>query len=345
MQGGKRVTIREVAHHAGVSTATVSRVINRSGFVSDELAQRVLKAMQELQYFPNRLARNLKKRESSTIAYLVPDIDNPVFAKVVRGIQDVMEEVSYNVFIYNTRFSDTKLLKHLTNLLENHPQGIILSAWHSEQVKKAVTFLQELSIPVVIVHAPRDIPGVDAILVDDFRGGYEATQYLLSLGHRRILSLGVLQSTTSMLRERGYRKAMETYGNCDENLIVRAPSFAPQDGYVTVRIFLEKGIPITAIFAHSDSLALGAFEAVYEKGLAIPRDVSIMGFDGAYALSTVPRLTTMLIPNYEMGKRAAQLLLLRIRGASFPPSQELFTPTLLARSSTKSLEGGENSSR
>lgn len=336
MRSGKRITIREVAHRAGVSTATVSRVINRSGFVSEELTQRVLKAMRELQYFPNRLARSLKKQEGFAIAYLVPDIDNPIFAKVARGIQDVMEEVSHDVFIYNTRFSDSKLLKHLMNLLENHPRGIIISAWHSERVKEAILFLRNMGVPVVIVHAPRGISEVDTILVDDFQGGYEATRYLLSLGHRCILSLGVLQSTTSMLRERGYRRAMEEFGVCDEQLVVKAPSFSPQDGYATVCATLDRGIPVTAIFAHSDSLALGAFEATYERGLAVPQDISIMGFDGAYALSTVPRLTTMLIPNYEMGKKAAMLLLARIQGASFAPSEELFMPTLLVQNSTGS---------
>ncbi|MCS7241973.1 MAG: LacI family transcriptional regulator [Candidatus Caldatribacterium sp.] len=337
MRSRKRVTIREVACRAGVSTATVSRVMNQSGFVSEELTQRVLRAMQELQYFPNRLARSLKKQESFTVAYLVPDIDNPIFAKVVRGIQDVMEEVSYDVFIYNTRFSDIKLSKHLASLLENHPRGIIISAWHSERVKEAVSFLQSIGIPTVIVHSPRDIPGVDAILVDDVQGGYEATRYLLSIGHQRILSLGVVRSTTSMLREEGYRKAMEEAGNSSEHLILKAPSFSPRDGYAIVRAFLDKGIPITAIFAHSDSLALGALEAVHERGLAIPQDISIMGFDGAYASFTVPRLTTMLIPNYEMGKKAAMLLLSRIQGTSSVPSQELFAPTLFVQASTKPL--------
>lgn len=339
----KKATIKEVAQRAGVSTATVSRVVNQSGCVSEELAQRVLKAMRELNYFPNRLARGLKKQKSFTVAYLVPDIDNPIFAKVIRGIQDVMEEVSYDVFIYNTRFSDDRLLKQLGNLLENHPQGILLSAWHSTKVREAVTLIQEVGLPLVIIHSPRDIPGVDAILVDDVQGGYEGTKYLLSLGHKHILSLGVQGSVTSTLRGAGYRKAvMEILGYCDDALVVNASSFSSQDGYRTVSEVLKNGIRPTAIFAHSDSLALGAFEAVHERGLKIPEDISIMGFDGAYAFCTIPKLTTMVIPNYEMGRKAAEKLLKRIQGTASPPSQELLVPTLFPQGSTKSMrEGGE----
>jgi len=337
-----KVTIKEVAQRAGVSTATVSRVVNRSGFVSEELTRRVFEAMRELNYFPNRLARSLKKQRSFAVAYLVPDIDNPIFAKVVRGIQDVMEGFSYDVFIYNTRFSDSALLKQLGNLLENHPQGIILSAWHSEKVREAVALIQRVGLPLVIVHSPRDISGVDAILPDDVQGGYEGTKYLLSLGHRHILSLGVQGSVTSTLRGEGYRKAMvEVLGACDECLVVVAQSFSPQDGYQAVSKALNRGLQPTAIFAHSDSLALGAFEAVYERGLRVPEDISIMGFDGAYAFCTVPKLTTMVIPNYEMGRRAAEKLLQRIQGINHPPSQELLAPTLSPQGSTKAREGGE----
>ncbi len=334
----QKVTIKDVAQQAGVSTATVSRVINNSGFVSEPLRSRVLRVMEDLGYVPNRIAQSLKKRESFAIAYLLPDIDNPIFAKVVRGIQDVLESVSYDLFLYNTGFSDKRLLHQLVSLLENRPRGVIISAWHSKRVKETILLFRNLGFPVVVVHAPRDVPKVDAIVVDDCKGSYEAVKNLIQFGHRHILSLGVRKSVTSSLRKEGYRQAMmEAFGAVDERFLVEAASFSSHDALRATRNALHALVSFTAVFAHSDSLALGAMEALDEVGLRVPDDVSVVGFDGAYAFCTFPKLTTMVIPNYEMGKMAAELLLERLRGDSTPPTQKLVLPTFLHQSSLREI--------
>lgn len=344
MHGDKRSpTIRDVAQRAGVSVATVSAVINRNRFVSSVLVERVLKAIQELNYHPNRIARGLKQRKSFNVVYIIPDITNPIFASVTRGIQDVMEKHFYDVSLYNTDFSDRKLFHQLTSILENRPDGIILSAWHSPEIYRAISLVQELGIPLVVVHAPRDVEGVDAILVDDRRGAFEATTYLLGLAHRNILSLGVAGSTTSALREAGYCDALEKAGILfPERLVIRVNSFAPESGKRAIDEALDAGFEFTAVFAHSDSLAVGVLEALEERGVRVPEDVAVMGFDGTYAFYTFPRLTTMVIPNYEMGKRAAELLLRRITARdSCGAVREEVQPRLLVQKSTERRKGSE----
>ncbi|MFQ5834484.1 MAG: LacI family DNA-binding transcriptional regulator [bacterium] len=333
-------TIKDVAQRAGVSVATVSAVINKSRFVSDELVGKVLKAINKLNYYPNRIARGLKTRNSRTVAYIIPDINNPIFARVTRGVQDTMEEASYDVSLYNTDFSDKKLFRHLTTILESRVSGIILSAWHSPKVKEATSLIQNLNIPLVIVHSPRNIDNVDSILVDDKKGAHEATYNLIRLGHKRIVSLGVKDSTTSRLRGEGYKKALLENGLAQEkDLIVQTDSFSPDDAFLTMQELYESNLDFTAIFAYSDLLAVGAAEATLERGLRIPEDISIIAFDDTYSSLASPKLTTMHVPNHEMGIRAAQILLERLNSSSVtePPIREEIIPTFIERKSTRDL--------
>jgi len=342
LEAGKQHSpnIKDVAKKAGVSVATVSAVINRNRFVSDELTRRVLEAIEELNYIPNRVARGLKKKRTFIIAYIIPDITNPIFAEVVRGIQDVMEKVSYSVSLYNSYFSDKKLFRNLAAVLESKPDGIILSAWHSPEVEKAVSLIQESGTPLVIAHSPRNMENIDSILVDDEEGAYDAVNTLIKWEHKHIVSLGVENSTTSLLRERGYRKALlEKRGIVEEDLIFRAKSFSSKSAFDKIQELDNSDPNFTAIFAHSDSLAVGAIEALQEMGLRVPENVSVMGFDGAYAFCTVPKITTMVIPNYEIGNKVAEILLERI---NLPHSgsviKEEIKPHLVVQKSTRCLD-------
>lgn len=340
MKRKPRPTIKDVAQSAGVSVATVSAVINKSRFVSDELIGKVLKAIDKLNYYPNRIARGLKTQKSLTVAYIIPDINNPIFARVARGVQDTMEEASYDVSLYNTDFSDKKLFRHLTTIVESRVSGIILSAWHNPKVKEAISLIQNLNIPLVIVHSPRNLDNVDSILIDDKKGAYEATCNLIEWGHKRIVSLGVKNSTTSHLREKGYRKALlEKELPEKKNLILKADSFSSEDAFRKTKELYKSNLSFTAIFAHSDLLAIGAMEATLERALKIPEDISIIAFDDTYASLTLPKLTTMHVPNYEMGKRAAEILLRRLSSAlvTEPPTHEEIVPTFIERKSTRDL--------
>lgn len=313
----RSLTIKDVAQCAGVSVATVSAVINKSRFVSDELTGKVLRATNKLNYHPSRIAQGLKTQKTHTVAYLIPDINNPIFARVARGVQDAMEEASYDTSLYNTDFSDKKLFRHLTTITENRASGVILSAWHSQEVKEAISLIQNLNIPLVIVHSPRNIDNVDSILIDDQRGAYEAICNLIKRGHKHIVSLGAKNSTTSYLREKGYRKALLEKGLPEEkDLILQADSFSSEDAFHKMQEVYKSNSDFTAIFAHSDLTAIGAMGATLEERLRIPEDISIMGFDDTYASLALPKLTTMHVPNYEMGKKAARILLERLNPSS-----------------------------
>lgn len=335
-----RPTIKDVAQCAGVSVATVSAVINKNRFVSSELVEKVLKAINKLNYYLNRMARGLKTRNSLTVAYIIPDINNPIFARVARGVQDAMEEVSYDVSLYNTDFSEKKLFRHLTTIVENRVSGIILSAWHSLKVKEAISLMQNLNIPLVIVHSPRNLDNVDSILIDNKKGAYEATCNLINRGHKRIISLGVKNSITSHLREEGYRKALSEKGLSEKkNLILQTDSFSQEDAFYKMQELYKSNLDFTAIFAHSDLLAIGAMEAALERELRIPEDISIIAFDDTYASLALPKLTTMHVPNYEMGRKAAQILLERLTPSSDnkPPIHEEIIPTFIERKSIRDL--------
>ena len=171
-EGKHRTTIKDVAQCAGISVATVSAVLNKTRFVSDELAERALKAARKLDYYPNRLARGLKIGKTHTVAYIVPNISNLFFARVAKGVQNVLQEDSYTVSLHDTDFSEKKLFHHLTVIIGNRVDGIIMSAWHSPGVKEAISLVQNMNIPLVIVYSPRDQEKVDSILIDDEEGGY-----------------------------------------------------------------------------------------------------------------------------------------------------------------------------
>ncbi len=338
----RRPTIKDVAQCADVSVATVSAVTNKSRFVSDELIGRVLRATNKLNYYPSRIAQGLKTQKTRTVAYLIPDINNPIFARVARGVQDAMEEASYDTSLYNTDFSDKKLFRHLTTIAENRVSGVILSAWHSQEVKEAISLIQNLNIPVVIVHSPRNIDNADSILIDDQKGAYEATCNLIEHGHKRIVCLGAKNSTTSYLREKGYREALLEKGLSEENdLIVQADSFSQEDTFHTMQELYKSHSDFTAIFAHTDLMAIEAMRATLEEKLRIPEDISIIGLDDAYGSLALPKLTTIHIPNYEMGRRAAQILLERLSPSSVgkPPVHEEIIPALIVRKSIRNLLG------
>jgi len=335
-----RPTIKDVAQCANVSVATVSAVINKSRFVSDELIGKVLRAINKLNYYPNRIAQGLKTQKTHTVAYLIPDINNPIFARVARGVQDAMEKASYDTSLYNTDFSDKKLFRHLTTIVENRVSGIVLSAWHSQEVKEAISLIQNLNIPLVIVHSPRNIDNVDSILIDDQKGAYEATCNLIKRGHKRIVSLGAKNSTTSRLREKGYREALLEKGlSGEKGLILQADSFSQEDTFHTMQELYKSHSDFTAIFAHTDLMAIEAMRATLEEKLRIPEDISIIGLDDAYGHLASPKLTTMHVPNYEMGRKAAQILLERLNPllADKPSMHEEIVPTFIERKSIRNL--------
>ena len=306
-------TIKDVARLAGVSITTVSHVINETRYVSDELRGRVLAAMQELNYRPNVLARSLRRGETRTIGLVVPDNSNPFFAEVARIVEDVGFEKGYSVILCNSDGSLEKEAAYISVLIAKQVDGVIFIAAGSKH-----EHLHELTaqgIPVVV--ADRDIPQslADVVLVDNEKGGYEATRYLLSLGHRRIACIaGPSDLTPSADRVCGYRRAQEEAGISIEEGWIVPGDFRYQGGEAAAARLLRLGEPPSAIFACNDVMAIGALRTLQNAGLQVPGDVSIIGFDDIPLASAVsPALTTVAQPTAELSTLAARCLISRIQ--------------------------------
>ncbi len=326
-------TIYDVARAAGVSTTTVSHVLNGTRHVSEETQQRVLEAVKELRFRPNSLARSLVRQETRTIALIVPDNVNPFFAELARGIEDFGFGAGYSVILCNSDRDTNKELAYLDMLISKRVDGIIYMTMstHLDQLQP----LLDNRIPLVTFD--REYQGIDAILLDNAQGGYDATQHLISLGHRRIATIGGPDAKTrSHERIRGYERALAEAGLAIDPQLVLAGDWTYESGVVAARQIVELRVPPTAIFACNDMMAIGAMTALREHGLGVPEDMSIVGFDNiSLATFLFPPLTTLATPLVEVSQRLCQLLLDRINGQlPAEPHRSTIRGELVRRAST-----------
>ncbi len=335
------VTILDVAQRARVSPATVSRVLNHSSHaVSEEVRRRVIVAARRLGYFPNLLARSLLKRETSAIGVLVPDVSNPYYAVILRGIEDAAGTSGRAVVVCNTDRRRDKLQSYLRALLERRVDGLIIAGGtvHVSDLKA----IRALPPAVAVGRHPVRLPSVR---VDNVQAAATATQHLLALGHRRIGFLaGPPTSWTARDRLDGYRRALRRAGLTPRARDVAVGEFSLAGGLAgTVRLLGSPHRP-TAIVASSDQMAIGALRALHDRGLRVPEDVSVVGFDDSpLAPYVVPAITSVAIPMYEIGRQALLLLLRLIEEGR---SSSLVLPTeLQVRESTAPPPGMESRAR
>jgi LacI family transcriptional regulator len=312
-QKKKMTNIKDVAERARVSITTVSHVINKTRYVSDELLSRVNKAMEELNYHPNSLARGLRSGKTRTIGLVIPDISNQYFAEISRKIEDKGFEHGYSVILCNTDDDKTKEKNYIDVLIAKQVDGILfISAGEdSENLGKTIEF----DIPIVVFD--RDIKEInsDIVLVDNSAGGYKATKYLIELGHRRIACIaGPSPINPSAQRILGYKRALSEAGLMnEENLIVQGDYRYPT-GEKAMRELLSLPQPPTAVFACNDMMAMGAMHAVNNAGKRIPDDISVIGFDNIPFSQTVyPTLTTIEQPIIEIAELVIDLLIDKIK--------------------------------
>jgi LacI family transcriptional regulator len=335
-------TIYDVAKLAEVAPATVSRVINDSGYVSMETRRRVERAIADLNYAPNRLARGLRSKQTQTLGLIVTDVTNPFWTTVARGVEDVASENGFSVILCNTDESEVKQEQYVNLLLEKQVDGFLLVP--ATDAVGSLTLVQERKIPVVVLDRHVPLP-VDTVRCDSVGGAYELVTHLLSLGHRRIALLGGSPAvSTAQDRLRGYRRALSDADIAvDENLILHQ-DYTQEAGYWMTQSFLRLPEPPTALFAVNNFIAIGAVRALQEVGLSIPDDMAVVGFDDLpMALVVEPFLTVAAQPAYEMGARATALLLSRIQGdgeddgAAEPVEIVLPTELIIRRSSGKQI--------
>ncbi|MDR7588845.1 MAG: LacI family DNA-binding transcriptional regulator [Armatimonadota bacterium] len=327
-------TIRDVARRAGVSVATVSRVVNHSAHrVSPQTRRRVLEAVRALGYQANVIAQSLKKRASRTVALIVPDISNPFFPAIARGIEDVASQHGYAVLLCNTYEDLARERAYLDLLRKRWVDGVIFATAGTNTAH--LRALRREGRPVVLV--ARDVDGVriDAVLVDNYHGAYEATAHLLRLGHRRIAHIaGPASVRVAQERRRGYEQALADAGLPRDGALVGEGDFTADGGRRAVEAWLRRRADITAIVAANDLMAIGALEVLRAAGRRVPEDVAVVGFDDITFASLVsPALTTVAQPKYLMGQLAMQRLLELMAGESPAGRRIVLEPQLIVRDS------------
>lgn len=325
-------TIVDIAKLAGVAPMTVSRVINESGYVSQEMREKVERAVKELNYHPNGLARSLKRQRTQVVGILLPDIANPFSAELAGGIQDALVERGYSSFISTSERSTERERAALRALFDHRADGLIVATRETKAGNDFLLRLTERDLPMVVVGRTLNHPRVDRVTADHWKGAYEAVEHLISLGHRRIGFIGVQPiNGAGLLRYQGYLDALRENGLAvDEKLIVgpaakSGPGYSTQDdGYAGMKKLLALKKRPTAVFARNDFTAMGAMCAARDAGLNLPADLSIVGFDNVpLAAYTMPPLTTVHQPTKEQGSEAARLLLERIEGGAERERREI----------------------
>jgi LacI family transcriptional regulator len=314
---------------------TVSRVINNSGYISQEKRERVEAAVAALGFVPNALARSLRFKQTKTIALIVTDITNPFFTTIARGVEDAASEQGFMVVFGNTDESQDKEVNYLNVLLQKQVDGILLVPVRSSP--EPVNFLQGHNIPLVVLD--RRIPGlkVDSVRCDSEQGAYLLTRHLLELGHRRIATLsGPAELMTAADRVAGYRRALHEAGLGDETAVYYG-FFTPESGYEMALQALTANPRPTALLATNNFIAAGVLHALHKTGLRAPEDISVVAFDDLpNFVGGDPFFSYISQPAYEMGRKAMELLLGQINNTKDPlEPQEIILPTeLILRASS-----------
>ncbi|MEL7673127.1 MAG: LacI family DNA-binding transcriptional regulator [Chloroflexota bacterium] len=326
-------TIKDVALAAGVSIATVSRVLNGTRYVSPDLRERVVSAMQTLGYQPNAIAQGLRRQASHTAGLLVPRINEPFFAQFAFALEKTFFASGYRTLVCSTEENPDKEREYVTILLGQQVDAVV-SFPSIAGTDEAVARLVERAVPVVVVE--RQLTGFDVsqVLVTNFQGAYDGVRHLVDLGHRRI---GVICASVMNIppdRLRGARQAVaDLCPGAEIRVIDNLPDF--KSGYEAALDMLRATPRPTAIFALTDSMAVGALHAAAELGLRVPADLSLVGFDDIPLVSfLIPPLTTVAQPIYAMGEAAARILLEQLAGSGEGPQTVLLETTLVRRAST-----------
>lgn len=306
-------TIHDVAQRANVSPVTVSRVLNDAPNVNAETRQRVERAIAELGYVPNVVARSLRSRRTRSIALIVPDITNNFWTTVARGVEDAAQAQGYTVFLGNSDEDAGKQTTYLETLAAQRADGVLIAPCDSDVSRLAL--LREREIPTVVLDRRVDGWGVDTVLGDSYSGAHALTAHLIGLGHRRIAMItGAPNTSVSHERVAGYRLALEEAGIPYDGGLVRFGDFKQATAEVLAGRLLDEGRTVTAFFAANNAIALGVIAALRRHRARVPQDVALVSFDDlASAAQVFPFLTVAVQPAYDMGARAAELLLERIK--------------------------------
>lgn len=335
------MNIKDIAKISGVGISTVSRVLNNSGVVSDTTRAKVLAVVKQYNYVPNSNARNLKRTQSNTIALMVKGISNPFFANMIKEVERQVHLRGCPLMIQQVEDGVDEIAAAMQLIREKNLYGVIFMGGtydHSEEEFK------QLGVPFVLttITTMKDVDpsAFSSVSIDDVQSAYKATSYLISLGHRNICFLArfpFMANTIGSRRLLGYKKALEEHGIEYDPALVEDCEYAPSFGFAAAKRLLSKNLGVTAMFAASDAIAIGAAKAVLSSGLSIPGDVSIVGFDGIEMAEYYhPSLDTISQPGVEMAHVSVEILFDLIAGET-ANRHVVFESMLVKRGSSRKV--------
>jgi len=308
----KYITLRMVAEKAGVSVNTASRAINNKPDINIETKKLVIKIAKELGYIRNAAAVALRTKKTGTIGVVIEDNRNPFYAEVLNGMEVAAREKNYHIILTNTQRDYNKEEEAINLLLAKRVDGLLITPvqGRDDDIKKLI----DANIPFVVVGRDFENIELDAVYNDEVKGGFLATEYLIKKGHKRIALIdGFLYKSPAKGRLEGYKKALKEYGIPWDDSLISVGDISMEDGYKRTKQMLEKNLDFTAMFAYNDMMAFGAMQAIKEKGLKIPEDIGLVGYDDIPFSSLIsPPLTTIRLKKQDLGVESVKLLLSRI---------------------------------
>ncbi|MEJ8543786.1 LacI family DNA-binding transcriptional regulator [Brevibacillus borstelensis] len=327
-------TIRDVAKLAGVSVATVSRVINKNGYVNKETEQAVQQAIKMLNYEPNKVARGLASKKTETIALIMPDISNPFFSELARAVEDAARLYGYTVLICNSDNDSGKEQTYINVLKKRYVDGILF-ATHSLKAAD-ISAMNEAGIPLVILDRAPSKASCYVVRSKNYEGATMAVRHLLQIGCKKIAHIyGPQETATGKERLLGYEDSVRHFEWFTPSLMVPG-HFRINGGMEAVEQLLARHPDVDGIFAGNDLMALGALKKLQQMGLSVPDQVALCGFDGIeLTVITEPELTTISQPIYDMGALSTRLLIQKIEGVAVDNQIYEFDVELIARGSTR----------
>ncbi|RKD29475.1 LacI family DNA-binding transcriptional regulator [Thermohalobacter berrensis] len=334
------VTIDDIAKAAGVSSATVSRVLNNSGYVKDETREKVLKAIKELNYTPSAIARSLSKKKTNTIGVVVPEINNPFFGEIIKGISEVADEHNFNLILCNTDEDIKKELRALKLLKEQRIEGILITptSTDSDYSSEYLWTIENLGIPVVLIDGHVKYSNFNGVFVDHIKGAYDAVKTLIDEGHEKIAIItGRMNSRPARERLAGYKKALKLHNIPIKEEYIFYGDYTHEKAYEITKKILEMKDRPTAIFVSSNMMVLGCIKAFSENNIEIPKDMAIIGFDKVEVLNIIGMNISFINgPTIEMGKIAMKMLIDILNNSQATDTKTInLSPQLVLKGSEK----------
>lgn len=301
-------SIKDVAKEAGVSIATVSRVLNDVDVVNEDTKKKVQDAIKKLAYRPNIVARSLKTQKSRTIGIIIPDISSQFYPQIVRGAEDVANIYNYNIMLCNTDLDPEREMEYLMILKEKMVDGVL---YMSNSLEPSILdLIKKLQMAMVLVETTDKENSFPSVTIDNRKAAYDAVNYLIKKGNKKIAYIGTHEDAVnaSAVRFAGYKDALEENKIEIDSSLIYFGGLKALDGYEAVQKIHGKGVD--AIFCAGDEVAMGAINALREKGIKVPEDVDVVGFDDIYSAAIFyPKLTTVAQPMYDMGSVAMRMLI------------------------------------